>query len=134
MLAYYIWDTANSQKNRYRMKQRGTYVSRWTFPQLPWGTLSNPKIIKTDTGSTILIDGWWKYARKIHYTADLTMALSWGLITGFGSYFPYFFFTLLLATLVHRNNRDMIRCSKKYGQYWDKYCKIVPYVWIPGII
>jgi delta24(24(1))-sterol reductase len=37
--AYYIWDTAQSQKNRFRMKLKGTYIPRFSFPQLPWGTL-----------------------------------------------------------------------------------------------
>jgi len=35
-IAYYIWDTAQSQKNRFRMQERGTFVRRRTFPQLPW--------------------------------------------------------------------------------------------------
>src|SRR4051812_15663141 len=91
LLAYYVWDTGNSQKNRFRMQLKGTYIPRNAFPQLPWGTLSNPKFIKTKHGSPILVDGWYKYARKVHYTADLVMALSWGLICGFGSVIPYFY-------------------------------------------
>lgn len=64
------------------MQQSGTYIPRWTFPQLPWGTLENPTFVKTKNGSLLLTAGWWGYARKIHYTADLVMALSWGLVTG----------------------------------------------------
>lgn len=45
--AYYIWDTAQSQKNRFRMQLRGTYVPRNSFPQLPWGTLKNPRYLQT---------------------------------------------------------------------------------------
>ena len=37
--AYYIWDTSQSQKNRFRQQLKGTYVKRMTFPQLPWGTI-----------------------------------------------------------------------------------------------
>lgn len=33
LAAYYVWDTANSQKNRFRMQQRGTFVERNTFLQ-----------------------------------------------------------------------------------------------------
>ena len=58
LCAYYVWDTANSQKNRFRMQQVGTYIPRNTFPQLPWGTLKNPKYIKTTHGSLLLISGW----------------------------------------------------------------------------
>src|SRR5947207_9246245 len=37
--SYYIWDTANSQKNRFRQQMNGTLIIRNTFPQLPWQTI-----------------------------------------------------------------------------------------------
>eukprot|EP00638_Chattonella_subsalsa_P020322 CAMPEP_0117870340 /NCGR_PEP_ID=MMETSP0950-20121206/9785_1 /TAXON_ID=44440 /ORGANISM="Chattonella subsalsa, Strain CCMP2191" /LENGTH=417 /DNA_ID=CAMNT_0005722615 /DNA_START=32 /DNA_END=1282 /DNA_ORIENTATION=- len=77
IVGYYIWDTANSQKNKFRMRQRGTFIKRNTFPQLPWSILENPEYIKTEHGNLLLTGGWWGIARKIHYTADLMMALSW---------------------------------------------------------
>lgn len=132
--SYYVWDTANSQKNRFRMQQRGTYIERkWAFPQLPWGTLKDPKYLTTKAGSCLLVDGWWGKARKIHYTADLTMALVWGLSCGFGSFIPYFYFFFFLAHLVHRVTRDMERCAKKYGDDWVRYCKQVPWIFVPYI-
>ena len=134
LAAYYVWDTANSQKNRFRMMERGTYIERWTFPQLPWGTLHNPQYILTEQGSKLLIGGWWRYARKIHYTADLFMSLCWGLISGFGSGLPYFYFCFFVIVLTHRTARDMEKCAKKYGADWDRYCKAVPYIFIPGIV
>lgn len=130
---YYIWDTANSQKNRFRTMERGTFIPRWTFPQLPWGTLHNPRYITTEHGSKLLTDGWYRYARKIHYTADLMMALSWGLICGFGSVLPYFYVSFFVFVLVHRVSRDMHKCAKKYGKDWEKYCKTVPYIFIPYV-
>lgn len=133
LAAYYVWDTANSQKNRFRMQQRGTYVERNTFPQLPWGTIKNPTFIKTKHGNKLLTGGWWGWARKIHYTADLVMALSWGLITGFDSYIPYFYVTFFVVVLVHRVTRDHIHCKEKYGADFDEYCRQVPYVFIPFI-
>lgn len=39
-----------SQKSRFKMQQQGTYQYRWTFPQLPWGTLENPTYIRTEHG------------------------------------------------------------------------------------
>ncbi|KAL2912476.1 C-24(28) sterol reductase [Polyrhizophydium stewartii] len=134
LLAYYVWDTANSQKNRFRMSMAGTYIPRTTFPQLPWGTLESPKYIRTERGSLLLTSGWWGVARKIHYTADLVMALSWGLDTGFGSFIPYFYFVFFTLVLVHRVTRDMERCSKKYGRDWEEYCRTVPYIFIPFVI
>jgi len=132
-IAYYIWDTANSQKNRFRMQRRGTLVQRpWAFPQFSIGTLENPETIRTET-SEILIDGWWAVARKVHYTADLMMALIWGLSCGFGSFIPYFYFCFFLTHLLHRAFRDDERCRKKYKDYWVQYCDRVPYMFIPYV-
>ncbi|KAL0929783.1 ergosterol biosynthesis ERG4/ERG24 family protein [Colletotrichum truncatum] len=79
---YWVWDSCNSQKNRFSAMQRGKVVWRKTFPQVPWQTIHNPKVISTPAGN-ILVDGWYGLARKIHYTADVWFAVSWGMITGF---------------------------------------------------
>jgi delta24(24(1))-sterol reductase len=64
LFLYWVWDTTNSQKNRFRQQERGnTMVARKTFPQLPWQTVKNPKTIKTDTGDSILVDGWCKSSK-----------------------------------------------------------------------
>ncbi|OGM39627.1 c-24(28) sterol reductase [Aspergillus bombycis] len=63
LFVYWVWDTTNSQKNRYRQQERGTMVFRNTFPQLPWQTLENPKTITAEDGSKILVDGWYGKAR-----------------------------------------------------------------------
>src|SRR5690606_18331478 len=116
--AYYVWDTAQSQRNRFRMQLNGSYIERKAFPQLPWGTLENPRYMDTAVGSKLLVDGWWAYARKIHYTADILMALSWGLICGFDHYLPFFYVTFFTIMIVHRNGRDVARCRQKYGADW----------------
>lgn len=37
LAAYYVWDTAQSQRTRFRMKLQRLYVERpWAFPVLPW--------------------------------------------------------------------------------------------------
>ena len=131
--AYYVWDTANSQRNRFRMQLNGAYVKRMAFPQLPWGTLRNPRYLDTDAGSRLLVDGWWRYARKPHYTADVLMALSWGLICGFDHFLPYFYVMFFVVFILHRAHRDMVRCRKKYGADWDRYGKEVPYLFIPKV-
>ncbi|KAI9095219.1 ergosterol biosynthesis ERG4/ERG24 [Phlyctochytrium arcticum] len=133
IVGYYIWDTANSQKNRFRMSQSGTYIPRRTFPQLPWGTIREPAYIRTEHGSLLLTSGWWGIARKIHYTADLMMALSWALNTGFGSVIPYFYPVFFLIVLAHRVTRDMERCKVKYGKDWEEYCDRVPWIFIPYV-
>ena len=133
VVAYYVWDTANSQKNRYRMMQANTYFDRKAFPQLPWGTLRFPKEFKMERG-TMLLDGWWQYVRKPHYTADMIMALCWGLSCGFNAFIPFFYFFFLSSFLIHRCRRDGQRLAAKYGEDdWKKYCERVPYILVPYV-
>jgi delta24(24(1))-sterol reductase len=58
LFVYWIWDTTNSQKNRFRHQERGTDLQRKTFPQLPWQIVKNPKTITTKSGDKIFVDGW----------------------------------------------------------------------------
>ncbi|KAK5798329.1 hypothetical protein VI817_004620 [Penicillium citrinum] len=131
LFVYWVWDTTNSQKNRFRQQERGAMVQRNTFPQLPWQTLENPKTLTTPDGSKILVDGWYGKARKIHYTCDLFFALNWGLITGFSSPFPWFYPVFFACMISHRALRDIQRCRTKYGETWAEYERQVPYLFIP---
>ncbi|RMZ75412.1 hypothetical protein DV738_g5502, partial [Chaetothyriales sp. CBS 135597] len=132
IFVYWVWDTTNSQKNRFRAQESGNLNwERKTFPQLPWQTVKNPNVIRTEDGLTILADGWYGYARKIHYTCDLFFALSWGAVTGFNSPFPWFYPVFFSAMILHRASRDIERCRKKYGKAWEEYERQVPYLFIP---
>jgi len=131
LFAYWVWDTANSQKNMFRAQERGYSQDRRTFPQLPWKAVSNPQKIETSAGDSLLCDGWYRYARKIHYTCDLYFALTWGLITGFNSPFPWFYPLFFAVMIVHRATRDIQRCREKYGEAWREYERRVPYLFIP---
>ncbi|KAF5668408.1 delta24(24(1))-sterol reductase [Fusarium denticulatum] len=130
---YWVWDSCNSQKNRFRAMEKGKLVLRKTFPQVPWQTIHNPKTIVTPQG-TILVDGWYGLARKIHYTADVWFAVSWGLITGFESPFPWFYPVFFCGMIAHRAARDITRCRRKYGDAWLEYERRVPYLFIPYVI
>jgi hypothetical protein len=79
-----------------------------------------------------MTSGWWGYSRHINYLGDLTMALAWCLPCGFQTPIPYFYFFYFAFLLWHRQGRDELKCRKKYGKDWDKYCKKVPYKIIPG--
>ncbi|QIW98583.1 hypothetical protein AMS68_004101 [Peltaster fructicola] len=133
LFAYWVWDTANSQKNMFRSGERGYQQHRKTFPQLPWKYIKNPQSIKSESGDSLLVDGWYKYARKIHYTADLYFALTWGFITGFNSPFPWFYPVFFALMIVHRAYRDIQRCKEKYGPAWVEYERRVPYLFIPYV-
>ncbi|KAJ8102267.1 ergosterol biosynthesis ERG4/ERG24 [Lipomyces tetrasporus] len=132
--AYYIFDTTNSQKNSFRQQMYGTFTQRKTFPQLPWQVIKNPTYIKCKNGGTLLTSGWYKYARKIHYTVDFIQSLSWALVTGFASPLPYFYPVFFFCVLSHRAYRDIQRCKIKYGDDWKEYERQCPYLFIPFVL
>ncbi|KAJ1432282.1 ergosterol biosynthesis ERG4/ERG24 [Ochromonadaceae sp. CCMP2298] len=128
LVGYYIFDTANCQKATIKIR-----LTRNTFPQLPWAILQDPiPYIKTPMGN-LLVGGWYGFVRKLQYTGDILMALSWGLATGFGSSLPYFYLLFFTCMIVHRQTRDEVRCSAKYGVYWKKYTDLVPNVFLPPL-
>lgn len=133
LIVYWIWDTAGSQKNNFRAQELGTFVARKSFPQLPWRTLQNPKFIKTATGDSILVDGWYRYARKIHYTCDIYFAVTWAVLSGFRSPFPWFYPMFFTSMIIHRAYRDIKRCKAKYRESWVEYERVVPWLFVPYI-
>jgi delta24(24(1))-sterol reductase len=134
-LSYYIWDSSLSQKIRFRMQQQGIYVTRNAFPQVPWNVIKNPEYLKTECGSPLLVDGYFKYCRKPQYTTDICMATCWALSCHqWLGVLPYFYPIFFFSMIIHRYTRDMARCEAKYGNDWKIYCKRVPYAFIPGLI
>ncbi|CCG83245.1 Delta(24(24(1)))-sterol reductase [Taphrina deformans PYCC 5710] len=133
LAAYYVWDTCNSQKNCFRAQMNGHFQPRKTFPQLPWAIIENPSYIKCENGGTLLTSGWYRWARKMHYTVDFVQSLAWALVTGFKSPLPYFYPFFFTIVLIHRVSRDIQRCQLKYGKDWDKYTQLCPYIFIPYV-
>lgn len=121
LLGYSIFRGANSQKDAFRRNPDHASVSHLKF-------------MKTKRGTKLLTSGWWGMARKINYTGDYIMGLSWCLVCGFNSLVPYFYAIYFCILLIHRAVRDDHACQEKYGEDWQAYKKQVPYMFIPGII
>jgi len=121
MLGYGIFRGANSQKDAFRRNPSDSSVSHLKY---------HP----TARGTRLLVSGWWGLARKINYTGDWIMGVSWCLVCGWGSLVPYFYAVYFGILLVHRSERDEHMCREKYGEDWGKYKELVPYRFIPGVV
>lgn len=118
---FYIFRSSNSQKDSFRRDPSSKEVAHL-------------KYLKTKRGTKLLISGWWGCARKINYTGDFLVTVSWCLLCGFDSPVPYFQAIYFLILLIHRAIRDDHMCEEKYGEDWHEYKKHVPYMFVPYII
>lgn len=154
VLGFFIFRSANSQKNAFR-----------TNPTDP--KVAHLKYIETKTGSKLLTSGWWGVARHINYFGDWLQSWPYSLPTGLAGYqilaagagaasdgvfvmkdgravvqgaargwgmiFTYFYILYFAILLVHRDRRDDEKCHRKYGEDWKKYKQTVRWRIIPGI-
>jgi len=118
---YWVFRGSNGQKDAFRRDPNGESVKHL-------------ETMTTKTGRKLIVSGWWGMARKINYTGDWIMGLSWCLYTGVDSIVPYFYAIYFAILLIHRAFRDDEQCTGKYGKDWPKYKAKVPYVFIPGVI
>eukprot|EP00980_Cylindrotheca_fusiformis_P004233 scaffold918_cov126-Cylindrotheca_fusiformis.AAC.12 len=118
---YLIFRGANGQKDKFRRDPNDPQVSHLSY-------------LQTKRGTKLLTSGWWGMARKINYTGDWIMGLTWCLVCGFDSIVPYFYAIYFAILLIHRSIRDDEMCAHKYGDDWLEYKRQVPYRFIPGII
>jgi 7-dehydrocholesterol reductase len=84
--------------------------------------------------SVLLTSGWWGISRHFHYLPEIAAAFFWSVPALFANFSPYFYVTFLSLLLLDRAFRDDKRCAKKYGQFWKKYCELVPYKIVPFVI
>jgi 7-dehydrocholesterol reductase len=82
----------------------------------------------------ILASGWWGISRHFHYLPEIGAAFCWSVPALFTHFAPYFYVVFLSFLLFDRAFRDDRRCAKKYGVYWERYCKLVPYKIVPFLV
>jgi delta14-sterol reductase len=121
LFGYYIFRSANSEKDAFRRDPESPDVQHLQF-------------LVTKRGTRLLTSGWWGMARKINYTGDWIITLSWCLLCGWKSPIPYFQAVYFMVLLIHRADRDDQMCSEKYGEDWAEYKRRVPYMFIPYVI
>lgn len=105
-----------------------------------WG--KKPALIQatytTETGeqktNLLLASGFWGISRHFHYIPEILAAFFWSCATGFSFFAPFFYVSFLTILLTHRAFRDDTKCSGKYGEHWIKYCELVPYKIVPGVV
>lgn len=113
---FYVYNASNNQKSEFRQ-----------------GRLENMEYIKTKTGTKLLCDGWWSKAQHINYLGDWLIAWAWCFTTGFRSPISYYYVVFVGGLLIHRQMRDDVKCSAKYGEQWAEYKRRVPYKIIPYV-
>jgi delta14-sterol reductase len=118
---FLIFRGANGQKDQFRTNPKDPVVAHLQY-------------METKRGTKLLTSGWWGMARKINYTGDWLMGLTWCLVCGFDSIVPYFYAIYFFILLVHRSIRDDEMCHEKYGDDWVEYKKKVPYRFVPGLV
>lgn len=100
-----------------------------------WYEVVAPNGKKEKRRSLLLASGFWGIARHPQYFFELTAAWSWTLLANpFKNGALVLFYSVFLTILLtERAVRDHRKCSRKYGKYWDEYCKLVPYKILPGV-
>lgn len=83
----------------------------------------------------LLTSGWWGWVRHPQYIFDIIQSFTWGILAGgFTSNPLALFYPIYISILLsHRCIRDERRCTKKYGEYYQEYCRIVPMRMIPYV-
>jgi 7-dehydrocholesterol reductase len=82
----------------------------------------------------LLASGFWGVARHFHYAAEIALAIAWTVPSGASHLLPWIYPLFLTILLVHRSDRDDLRCRGKYGPAWEEYCRRVPWRIVPGVL
>jgi delta14-sterol reductase len=110
-----IFRQSNWQKERFKQD-----------PTAPiWG--KPPRLV----GGKLLASGYWGIGRKVNYTGEILVYVSFAACAGLAVFGPWLLPLALLGLLVHRAHRDDKRCRAKYGVLWAEYGKIARWRVIP---
>jgi delta14-sterol reductase len=117
VVSHWIFREANWQKDRFKRNPERAI----------WG--KQPQTLD----GRLLVSGWWGIGRKINYTGEIGVYVSFALCAGFSSPWPYVLPLTLVVLLTQRAGRDDRRCRAKYGALWERYCERARFRVFPGI-
>jgi delta14-sterol reductase len=116
-LGFWLFRGSNEQKRRFKED-----------PQVQiWGKTASA------IDGKLLISGFWGIGRKLNYTGEFLIYLSWTVCAGVGSFVPYLVPLWLAGLFIHRAWRDEQRCSLKYGASWEEYRHYARFRMIPFV-
>ena len=93
-LGFMIFRGSNGEKDAFRRDPHAPEVAHLEY-------------LNTKRGTRLLVTGWWGMARKINYTGDWVMGLSWCAITGFNTTLTFFYAIYFAILLIHRSLRSV---------------------------
>lgn len=117
LIALIIFRGANWQKERFKRDPQATI----------WG-----KPAKT-IGGKLLVSGWWGIGRKLNYTGEIGVYVSFALCAGLSHWQPFLLPLSLFLLLTQRAGRDDKKCRRKYGPLWEEYCHRAKFRMIPFV-
>jgi len=82
-------------------------------------------------GNKLLISGWWGLGRKLNYTGEIGVYLSFALCAGLSHWQPFLLPLSLFGLLTQRAARDDKKCRAKYGVLWEEYCRVARFRMFP---
>ncbi len=127
-----VWANYDTDRQRQRFRETGGREKVWgRAPQMIRAKYTTGDGREHD--SILLASGWWGIARHINYVFEIALALCWTLPAGRSGVIAYVYVTFLTILLTDRAYRDELRCSAKYGKFYDLYCAQVPWRMIPGV-
>ncbi|KAK0663549.1 Delta(14)-sterol reductase [Lasiodiplodia hormozganensis] len=153
-LGLYMFRAANAQKNVFRTRPEDPSVKDLSYIQTKRGTRlltagwwgmsrhinyfgdwlqASPFSMPTGfAGYTILPAGGAAAAEHVYKMLDGREVVQ-GEARGWGTLFTYFYVLYFAILLMHRERRDDVMCSKKYGEDWEKYKKMVRWRILPWV-
>lgn len=117
LAAHWVFREANWQKDRFKRDPQARI----------WGRPAEA------LDGRLLVSGWWGIGRKLNYTGEIGVYLSFALCAGLESPWPLLLPASLFVLLAQRAWRDDRRCRAKYGPLWERYCQRARFRMIPAL-